>query len=115
MSVIILITLVCVILCAVYLHVAPISSEPDGSADRIINTVIPILLTALAIALALVLIPVQKTFFDTVVLMAGFAIFMLVVEVIAVFVLFGFISWVSLSMWQRAEQRKRKSQKTKVE
>lgn len=109
MSVIILVTLVCVILYALYLHWAPISSGPDGLADRIVNTIAPVLWFASSIALAIVLVPVQETLFATIVFMIGFAAFMVVVEAIAVMLLFGFFSWFSLSVWERFEQRKRKS------
>lgn len=115
MSVVILITLVCVILYALYLHWAPISSGPDGLADRIVNSVAPVLWVASSIALAIVLVPAQETLFATIVFMTGCAAFMMVVEALAVLLLFCFFSWVSLSLFQCSLGCKSKSRNTKVE
>jgi len=99
MSVIILVALVCVFLYALYVHLGPFSHCGDSFADKIVNVLAVLLWIGLPIPLAMMIVPDQATLFGTIVYIVGCVLALMAVELMAAFLLFCFVAWLSYSVF----------------
>lgn len=99
MTVIIVVTLVCVFLYALYLHLGPFSHCGDSFADKIVNVMAFLLWIGLPISLAVMIVSAQETLFATLMYIIGCVLVLMAVELLVVFLLFFVLAWLSYSVF----------------
>lgn len=97
LEIIVLVTLVSVILCALYYVRGPFSYNAESLWDQGVRLLSLVLWIGLSVALAMMLVPAQQTLFATIVLTAGGAVGLMVVLMIACLIFWALFSWMEIS------------------
>lgn len=111
MPTLIIITLACVALYALYLVCGPFSFQGDSAADTIVNSIAFVLWVALSALLAVESVAVQPTLFGTVVCIIGATLAFMGIMLVVLPIFWAFFMWIGLSVIPAIERFFGKSKK----
>ena len=101
MPTLIIVTLVCIALYAMYHLYGPFSYNGESVVDVLINIVAFVLWIGLSAALAVCIIPAQTTTFATTVCLIGGIVVLMAVMVIVLLLFWVFFQWFELAVFQK--------------